>query len=65
MQCLAEVLGAVEAVRLQHLLEPAVEPLDHAIGARRTRLGQLVLDVQAFAQKIELVLARVLNHEQN
>ncbi len=58
MQRLAQILGAVEAVRLQHLLEPAVEPLDHPVGARRAGLGQPVFDAQAVAQQVEFVVSR-------
>ena len=51
MQCLAEVLGAVEAVRLQHLLEPAVEPFDHAIGAVLADLDTELAAVEARREK--------------
>ena len=58
MQCLAQILGAVEPVRLQLLLKHAVEPLYHAVGLRRAGLGEPVFDAQAVAQEFELVLAR-------
>ncbi len=58
MQRLAQILCTVEPVRLQHLLEPAIEPLDHAVGLRCAGLGEPVFDTQAFAQEVEFVLAR-------
>jgi hypothetical protein len=57
MQSLLHVLRAVEVMRPQHLLQAAVEALDHAIGLGRSWLGQSVLNVQCVAKRIELVLA--------
>lgn len=58
VQGLTQVLGAVEAVGLQHLLKPAVEPLDHAVGLWRARPGESVLNAQAVTQEVEFVIAR-------
>ena len=44
-------------VRLQHFLDAAVEPLDHAIGLRVLRRGQAMLDAEVAAQMVERVLA--------
>ena len=50
-----QVLGAVEVVRAQHLLKAPVESLDHAVGLRRLRPGQAMLDAQRLAQLIKLM----------
>ena len=42
---------------MQHLLDPPVESLDHAIGLRRLRRGQAVLDLEGGAERVELVRA--------
>ena len=44
-------------VALQHLLDPAVEALDHAVGLRMRGRGQSVLDAEVGAELIEFVLA--------
>jgi hypothetical protein len=44
-------------VALQHLLDPAVEALDHTVGLRRLGRGQSVLDAQFGAELVELVFA--------
>jgi len=56
MQSLFQVLRAVEVMRPEHLFEPSVEALDHAIGLGRSGLGQSVLDAQSAAQRLERVL---------
>lgn len=56
VQRLLQILRTVEVVRAQHLAEPAIEALNHAIGLRRLGLGQSVLNPQSLAQLIELVL---------
>ena len=45
-------------VRLQDLLNPSVEALDHAVGLRMRRRGQAVLDGEVGAEQVELVLSR-------
>ena len=47
----------MEVMRLQHVLDPAVEALDHAVGLRMLRRGQPVFDAEVGAELIELVLA--------
>ena len=42
-------------VRLQHLLDPSVETLDHAVGLRVLRGSQAMLDPEVTAQQVELV----------
>jgi hypothetical protein len=44
-------------VALQHLLDRAVEALDHTVGLRRLGRGQSVLDAQFGAELVELVFA--------
>ena len=44
-------------VALQHLLDPAVEAFDHAVGLRVLRQRQSVLDAKVTAKQVELVLA--------
>ena len=44
-------------VALQNLLDAAVEALDHAVGLRRLRRREAMLDVEGGAQFAELVLA--------
>jgi len=56
VQRLLQILSAVEVVRAQHLTEPAIEALHHAIGLLCFGLGQPVLNPQRLAQLIELVL---------
>ncbi len=56
-QGLLQVKGAVEVVALQHLLDPSVEALDHAIGLGVLRRGQAVFDPEVAAELVELVLA--------
>ena len=51
-----QVLSAVAVVRAQHLLEPPVESLHHAVGLWRLRPG--MRDTQGFTQGIERMLPR-------
>ena len=50
-------LAGSEVVALQHLLDPAIEPLDHAVGLGMLRRGQTVFDAGVGAELIELVPA--------
>ena len=43
---------------LQNLLDAPVEPFDHAVGLRRFRWCQAVLDIQVSTELVELVFAR-------
>lgn len=43
---------------LKHLLDPTVEAFDDAVGLRRFRRGEAVLDVEFGTQLVELVLSR-------
>lgn len=49
-----QVLCAVEMMRTQHLLNPAVEAFDHSVGLRRTRPCQVVFNAQSLTQRVEL-----------
>jgi hypothetical protein len=49
VQRLRQVLLAVESVRLEHIGNAAIEALDHAIGLRRSGLGQAVFDIELLA----------------
>ena len=44
-------------VALQHLLDPAIEPFDHAVGLRMLRRGQTMFDATFCAEQVELVPA--------
>jgi len=59
-QRLLQVLPTLEAVASQHIGNAPVEAFDHAVGARRSGLGQPVFNPQAGTQLIELVLPRGL-----
>jgi len=52
-----QLLARAEVVALQHLLDAAVEALDHAIGLGMLRRGKAMVDAQVGAEQIELVLA--------
>ncbi len=53
---LLQVFAAVEAVALQDIFDPAVEPLDHAVCLRPHRRGQAMLDAKLGVEQVELVL---------
>ena len=44
-------------VRLQDLLNPSVEALDHAVGLRMRGRGKAVFDAEVCTEPVELVLA--------
>jgi hypothetical protein len=50
-------LAGSEVVALLHLLDPAIEPLDHAVDLGMLRGGQTVFDAGVGAELIELVPA--------
>ena len=52
-----QFLARTEVVALQHLLDPTVEALDHAVGLGVLGRGQAVFDAKISAEVIELVLA--------
>jgi len=52
-----QFFAGTEVMALQHLLDPAVETLDHAIGLRMLRRRQAVFDAQVVTEPVELVLA--------
>lgn len=54
---LLEVLAAVEAVALQDVFDPSVEPLHHTIRLRAHRRRQSVFDAKIGAEAVELVVA--------
>jgi hypothetical protein len=49
VQRLRQILLTVESARFQHIGYTAVQALGHAIGARRSELGQTMLYVQLLA----------------
>ena len=51
-----------EVMALKHILDTTVEPLDHAVGLRRSGRRQAVFDVQFSAESIELMLPRFCNY---
>ena len=48
-----QFLALAEMVRLQHLRDPPVEALNHAIGLRMLRRGQAVFDAGLVAELVE------------
>ena len=52
-----QLFAGTEVVALQHLLNAAVETLDHAIGLGVLRRSKAVFDAEVGAELIELVLA--------
>ena len=54
---LFEVLAAAETVALEHVPDPSVETLDHAVGLRPHRWGQAMLDPEPGAEAVELMIA--------
>lgn len=54
---LLQLLAAVEMVALQHVLDPAVEPLDHAVGRRPHGRGEAMLDAEVCTEAVEGVAA--------
>ena len=57
VQCGLQFLAGMEVVALQHLVDAAVETLDHAVGLRVLRGSRAMLDAEVTAQLIELTLA--------
>jgi len=57
MQGRPQVLARLEVMGLQDVADAAIEALHHAVGLRRLRLGQSMLDAQGLAELVELVLA--------
>ena len=57
MQRRLQFLARSEVVALQNLLNATVETFDHAVGLRRLRRGQAVLDLQGRTERVELMLA--------
>lgn len=56
-QCLLQIFSTVEAVGLEDIGNAAIKALDHAIGPRRSGLGETMLDPQRLAQLVKLVVA--------
>jgi hypothetical protein len=56
--CLFEILAAAEPVALQNVLDPAVEPLHHAVRLRAPWRGETVVDAELGAEQVNLVGAR-------
>jgi hypothetical protein len=52
-----QLFAGTEVVALQHLLDTAVETLDHAIGLTVLRRRKAVFDAKVTTQQIEFVLA--------
>ena len=52
-----QFLPRLEVVALQDVLNPAVKSLDHAVGLRRHRWRQAVVDIQNRAKLVELMFA--------
>ncbi len=52
-----QFLTRTEMVRLENVLDPAVEALGHAVGLRMLRRGQTVFDAGGSAEQVELLYA--------
>jgi len=53
---LFQVFAAAEAVALQDVLDPAVEPLHHSVGLWPHRRGEAVFDVEVRAEAVEIMV---------
>ena len=58
MQRSVQLLAGAEVMALKHVLDAPIEPLDHAVGLRRSWRRQAVFNVQFSAELIELMLPR-------
>ena len=56
-QCLLQIQPTLEAMAFEDIGNSPIEAFDHAIGARRSGLGQPVFNAQAGTQQIELMLS--------
>lgn len=56
---LRQVLAALEAMALKSVLDPAVEPLEHAVRLRSHRGRETVLNAEFRAEQVELGLVTV------
>jgi hypothetical protein len=54
---LGKVLAALEAMALQDVVDPAVEPLDHSVGLWPHRWREAVLGAEVCAELVELMLS--------
>ena len=52
-----QILAGLEMVALQHLLDPAVEALEHIVGLRMLRWGKTMFDAAFGAAQVKRVLA--------
>lgn len=58
----AQVFAGLETIRRQHVRNPAIEALNHAVGLRVTRLGQAVFDAQCDAQSVDRCSTRTFGN---
>ena len=56
MQRGLQFLAGLEVVALQHVFDTTVEPLDHAVGLRRSGRSQAVFDAELRAEPVKLML---------
>ncbi len=52
-----QILTPLEMRALQRLLDPAFEPLDHAVGLRMRGRGQSAVDAKLGTKLVEIALA--------
>jgi hypothetical protein len=52
-QCLIQIEGAIEPVRLEYVSDAVFERLDPPVGLRRARCGQSVRNSQVPAQRVK------------
>lgn len=54
-RCRFPIFSRLEVVALKHLLDPAIEALDHSVGLGR---GQAMIDLEVGAKLVNLMRAR-------
>ena len=52
-----QFFARTEMMALQHVLDPAVKPLDHAVGLGRSWRSEAVFNIEGCAKRVEVMLA--------
>lgn len=61
-QRLIKLQTRIEMVDVENIADTALEPLDHPVRRRRSRLGQAMFDVECGAQQTKFVIAAGLTY---
>ena len=56
-QGLLHIQSGVETVGVKHIADTAIEPLDHAVRFRCSRLGQTMFDIEYATQQVKFMIA--------